>query len=162
MNQKIALVTGASKGIGAAIAKQMGIDRYTVLLHYNNSIKSVNLLKKELESKKIKCEIIKADLTIDKDIKNLFKYVQKKYGYINLLINNAGFDYGYLFEEYKVEEIRHVINIILVSKILATKYAIPLLKKGKSPSIINISSRMGKETNYFRYLNLWSISSWSY
>lgn len=149
MNRKIALVTGASKGIGSAIALQLAKDGYDIILHYNKSIDDARRVKMRILKTGVSCKIISADLTKSSQVNLLFKDIKKNFKKIDLVVNNAGFDHGHNFENYKLNEIDSVLKIILLSKIWITKYALPLLKKSQKASIINISSRMGKEKTIY-------------
>ena len=145
MENKIALVTGSSRGIGRAIALQLANDGYDIIAHYNKSTKEVEELKSEIEKLGRKCNIIAADLTKDKEVEEMFSTLSGKFDSLDLLVNSAGFDYAKLFEDYTLEEMRYVLDAVLWSKITVTKLALPLLKKSSKASIVNIASRMGKE-----------------
>jgi NAD(P)-dependent dehydrogenase (short-subunit alcohol dehydrogenase family) len=67
-------------------------------------------------------------------------------GKLDLLVNNAGYDYAKMIEDYKLSEMRYLVDLLLVSRFLTTKLALPLLKKSPNPNIINIASRMGMNT----------------
>src|SRR5277367_6627993 len=64
---------------------------------------------------------------------------------LDVLVNNVGFDYAYMIEDYTIQQIRYMIDVNLISLIVITKFALPFLKKSSYPSIANIASRMGKE-----------------
>jgi 3-oxoacyl-[acyl-carrier protein] reductase len=141
----LALVTGSSRGIGKAIALQLANDGFDIIIHYNKSTKDAQSVKNEIESLGRECLILKADLTKDDEIELMFDEVGRHYEILDLVVNNAGYDYGYLFEDYTIEQMRYVLDIVLWSKMLVTKLALPFLKKSSNSSIINIASRMGKE-----------------
>jgi len=145
MEQKYALVTGASKGMGRAIALQLAKDGYDVICHYNKSKAKAEALQHEIESLNRSCVLVNADVTKDDQVKAMFQKISSKVGSLDLLVNNAGFDHGFLFEDYTFEQMRYVLDIVLWSKITVTKFALPLLKKSKGACVINIASRMGKE-----------------
>ena len=87
---KIVVVTGASRGIGREIAKELSKKGYTIIANYNKSEKQIIELKEELEKENIKIDIFKADLSKRKEAKDLVEYIIKKYKKIDVLINNAG------------------------------------------------------------------------
>lgn len=75
----------------------------------------------------------------------MFAEITQRVDHLDLVVNNAGFDYAKTIEDYTMTEMRSVIDVILLAKISVTKSALPLLKKSPKASIINIASRMGKE-----------------
>ena len=96
---KIAIVTGASRGIGREIAKKLAINNITVIANYNNSELEAKKLQEELYDKGIEIDIFKADVSKRKEGKALVDYAIKKYGRVDILINNAGIDEFNLFTE---------------------------------------------------------------
>jgi 3-oxoacyl-[acyl-carrier protein] reductase len=145
IQMKNALITGGSGGMGQAIALQLAKDGYNIILHYHKSRGNALRTKKLIENIGQECIIISADLTKDNEVANLFKTLNQRIDHLDLLVNNAGFDYGYLFEDYSFKQMRYVFDIIMWAKITVTKYALPFLKKSATPAIINTTSRMGKE-----------------
>ena len=87
---KIIIVTGASRGIGKEIAKELAKKEYTVIANYNKSEKQAQELKEELEKENIKIDIFKADVSKRNEAQELIEYTINKYGKIDVLINNAG------------------------------------------------------------------------
>lgn len=145
MGNKVSLVTGSSRGIGKAIAIKLASKGYDVIIHYNKDIESANSVVSEVEKLGQTAWVFGADVSKDEEIENLFDNISKEVGRLDLLVNNVGFDYAKMIEEYTLEEMRYVIDVVLFSKISATKFALSLLKKSSTPVIINIASRMGKE-----------------
>jgi len=144
MKEKFALVTGSGRGIGKAVAVQLAKDGFTIFVHFRQNEKKAGETAQEIE-KYSKAYLAKGELTDDKQRQNIFKQIQKVTDSLDVLVNSAGFDYGYLIEDYTLEQVEYLTDINLVQKIMMTKYALPFLKKSGSPAIINISSRMGKE-----------------
>ena len=103
---KTVIVTGASRGIGREIAKTLAIKGYTVIANYNKSEKQIQELKQELNKKNIDIECFKADLSKREEAKILVQYVIKKYGKVDILINNAGISIWGPFTDIKDEEIK--------------------------------------------------------
>ena len=87
---KVALVTGASRGIGRAIAIELAKNGAAISINYNSDIKSAKETQKLVNKTGVKSEIFKADVSKQKDIKNLIKNTEKKLGPIDLLVTNAG------------------------------------------------------------------------
>lgn len=142
---KIALVTGSSRSIGKAIALTLAKDGYDIIVHYQKSIDRAHEVMNEAEKFGIKAYLVQGDLTKDTDVEKIFTEISSYTDTLDVLVNNAGFDYGYMIEEYTMEQMRYIIDIVLTSKIAMTKAALPYLKKSSYPSIVNIASRMGKE-----------------
>ena len=84
MNKKIVLVTGASRGIGRAIAKLLAENDYQVIANYCNSLEAAESLQKELKEKNIEIDIFKADVSKRNEVKNLINFVLNKYGKIDV------------------------------------------------------------------------------
>ena len=141
--EKIAIVTGASKGIGREIAKHLARNKIKVIANYNKSEKEANELKKELEKENIQIDIVKADVSNREEIKKLIQYTIKKYNKIDILINNAGISEYKLFIDETDEDWNRVINTNLYSAFAMSQEAIPYMIQKKEGCIINISSIWG-------------------
>lgn len=143
---KVVLITGASRGIGSAIARKMASKNYNVVINYNNSKDNALKLKEDLENKyNIKAICIKADVSIEEQVKNMVDETIKTFGRLDCLVNNAGIAIDNSFEEKSKEEFLKVLSINLVGPFLTSKYAFKYLENG---SIINISSTNGIDTIY--------------
>lgn len=143
MKNKVILVTGASRGIGRAIAQLLAENNYTVIANYNKSIEAANQLKKELHEKNIEIDIFKADVSKRDEVKNLIDFVLKKYGKIDVLINNAGIDQEKMFQDITDDDWNNVINVNLYSVFCTTQEAVNSMIQNQSGCIINISSIYG-------------------
>ena len=88
--QKIAIVTGGARGIGKAITETLAQNGIKVIANYNKSKEQAEKLKKELEEKNIIIDIIQADISKKEECEKIIEYTIKKYGKIDILINNAG------------------------------------------------------------------------
>lgn len=140
---KIAIVTGASKGIGREIAKQLAKNEIKVIANYNHSEKEAKELKKELEKEKIKIDIIKADITKREEAKKLVQFAIEKYNKIDILINNAGISEYKMFTDETDEDWNRVIHTNLYSAFVMSQEVIPNMIHHKNGCIINISSIWG-------------------
>jgi NAD(P)-dependent dehydrogenase (short-subunit alcohol dehydrogenase family) len=143
---KIALVTGSSRGIGKAIALTLAKDGFDVIIHCKDKKERANEVVSEIESLGKKAHLVQCNLVNDKEVEKMFEEIKKFTDKLDVLINSAGFDYGYMIEDYTMEQVRYLIDLILTAKICVTKYALPLLKNGLNPCIVNIASRMGGPT----------------
>jgi NAD(P)-dependent dehydrogenase (short-subunit alcohol dehydrogenase family) len=140
---KVALITGSSSGIGKEIAIQMAKEGITVYLNYSKDDKKANEVKDLIERNQGKVFIIKADVSNEKDVKEMMAFIKSNSGRLDYLINNAGINIVNPFENYEVKDWEEIINVNLTGKFLCTKYATPLLKLSSDPRIINIASRFG-------------------
>lgn len=144
--KKTVLITGASRGLGASIAKIFAKNGDNIIINYNKSLDSANLLKKELEDKyNSKVLLVRADISVENEVKNMFDAIKKEFSKIDILINNAGVAIDSSLEEKSADEFMKVISVNLLGTFLVTKYAINLMNIG---SIINISSTNGIDTGY--------------
>jgi 3-oxoacyl-[acyl-carrier protein] reductase len=134
--KRFALVTGASQGIGSAIASNLIRDGYDIILHYRHHPPRSGP----------KIHPVSADITDQEDLRRLFTQIRRLTPRLDCLVNNAGTDLGLLLEDYSLDQIKLILDTNLFGTIAVTKLAIPLLKKSKNPCLINIASRMGGPT----------------
>ena len=137
---KVAVVTGATGGIGFQVAKRLGKDGYTVVL---NGIEDDAGAKRveELTAEGITAEYYGFDVTKEEEVTSNITKIGEKYGRIDILVNNAGGLGGRSrFEEMTTDFYRFVMALNLDSVFFASRAAIPFLKKGEHPSIINYTS----------------------
>lgn len=139
MHGKIILITGASKGIGRATAKFLADKNYIVVANYNKSESEAIKLKKMSNN----IDIFKADVSKREESKSLVNFVLKKYGKIDVLINNAGVSKSQLFTDISDEDWNNLINTNLYSAFCMTQEVLPNMIHNKSGCIINISSVWG-------------------
>ena len=137
---KVAVVTGATGGIGFQVARRLGKDGYIVALNgieHEEGEKRV----KELEADGITAEYYGFDVTKEDQVTSNIKAIGEKYGHIDVLVNNAGGLGGRSrFEEMTTDFYRFVMALNLDSVFFASRAAIPFLKNGDNPSIINYTS----------------------
>lgn len=141
--QEVAIVTGASKGIGREIAKELAQEGIQVIANYNKSEKEAKSLQEELAQKNIKLDIFKADVSKREEAKKLISYALEKYGKIDILINNAGISEYKLFTDETDEDWNRVINTNLYSAFIMSQEASYNMIHNKKGCIINISSIWG-------------------
>ena len=135
----VILVTGASRGIGREIARSQALKGNVVIANYNKSEEQAQSLQKQNEN----IDIYKADVSKRAEVKIMVEYVIKKYGKIDVLINNAGIAESKLFTEVTDEEWQKIINNNLYSAFCVTQEVLPNMIYNKKGCIINISSIWG-------------------
>lgn len=141
--EKIAIVTGASRGIGREIAKMLTLNGVRVIANYNNSEEKAYELKNELNNKGFEIDIFKADISKKEECKQLVDFTINKYGKVDILINNAGIAISNEFTKISFEEWEKIINTNLNSVFYMSKAVIENMIHNKSGLIINISSVWG-------------------
>lgn len=141
--EKIAIVTGASKGIGREIAKTLAKKGIKVIANYNKSEEEAKKLKEELKEENIDIDIFKADVSKRVEIRSLVKYTLDNYKKIDILINNAGISEYKLFTDETDEDWDRIIKNNLYSAFAMSQEVIPSMIHNKKGCIINISSIWG-------------------
>lgn len=135
---KIVLITGASRGIGASTAKAFATEGATIIINYNKDESSAKKLLKEINNQGM---IVQADISNEEEIIRLFDVVKDTYGELDVLVNNAGVVASKPFQELSLDEWNKTYAINMTAMFLCSQKAISLLnKKG---SIVNIASIRG-------------------
>lgn len=140
---KTVIVTGGSRGIGAAIVKELAKSGYNVVLDYNKSVDAAKKIQDELEKQNINIEIFKADVSKREEVKELVRFTLERYKNIDILINNAGIDQIKPFIDITDEDWNNMIGVNLNSVFYCTQEVLSNMLKNKSGCIINISSVWG-------------------
>ena len=136
---KVAIVTGASRGIGREIAKELSKQGIKVIANYNKSEEQA----KTLQNENPEIDIFKADVSSREEVKQMVNYALEKYGKIDILINNAGISENKLFTDVTDEDWNKIINNNLYSAFCVTQEVVPNMIHNKEGNIINISSVWG-------------------
>ena len=139
LTDKVVVVTGSSRGIGANIVKTLAKKGYRVILNYNKSENYAQNVQKEL----INVDIFKADVSKKEEAVSLINFAIEKYGKIDVLINNAGISQSKLFTDLTDEDWNNIINSNLNSAFFCSREAAKNMIHNKSGLIINISSIWG-------------------
>lgn len=140
---KTVIVTGGSRGIGAAIVKELAKNNYNVVLNYNNSKETAEQIQNELKENGINIEIFKADVSKRDEVRELIDFTIKKYNNIDVLINNAGIDQIKLFMDTTDEDWNNIIQNNLTSVFYCSQEVLKNMIHNKKGCIINISSIWG-------------------
>ncbi len=136
---KVAVVTGASKGIGAAIAKQLAADGARVVVNYATSREGAENVVNEIKQAGGEAIAVRAGIPQQAEIQTLFKEARKAYGKVDILVNNAGvYGFGPL-EEVTVDEYRRQHDTNVLGLLLTTKAALPYFPS-EGGSVVNVSS----------------------
>ena len=142
----LALVTGASRGIGRAIALELAKNNFDVAINFNNSEDAAKDLLNEINAlnNQVKAAIFKADAGNFEQVEKMFADIKNEFNTpVQVLVNNAGITRDNLIMRMKIEDWQQVINSNLNSAFYCTKVAIREMLKAKSGRIINIASISG-------------------
>jgi 3-oxoacyl-[acyl-carrier protein] reductase len=139
LSGKVAVVTGASKGIGAQIAKELAAAGAAVVVNYASSKQGAEKVVKEITAQGGKAVAVVGDVTKATDVKKLFEEAKNAYGRIDILVNNAGVYRFAPLEAATEEEFRRQFNINVLGLIMATREAVQHFGSNGG-SVINISS----------------------
>ncbi len=137
---KNALVTGASRGIGRAIAIELAKAGADIIINYLSSENKAMEVKEEIEKLGRKAYLSKFDVGNYEEVKRAIKEIEEKIGIVHILVNNAGITKDALFLKMKEEDWEKVLRTNLFSAFYVTKEVMPLMLKNRWGRIINISS----------------------
>lgn len=138
--RKIALITGASRGIGAAIARIFAENGYHLVLTCDKSMEALEKLAEQLMSDfQISCTTLQADMSCEEDVTQIFAEIK----HLDVLVNNAGISYVGLLSDMTSAEWHRVMSVNLDSCFYTARAAIPLMLQEHAGHIINISSVWG-------------------
>ena len=143
MNNKCAFITGASGGIGKAIALRLAADGFDIAACYHSDENGANELKNELEKLGVNHRIYKADVSDYACMKEIFEDAIGYFGGIDVLVNNAGMAQQKLFTDISEEEFDRICAVNFKSVYICCKFAVPDMVSRKAGKIINISSMWG-------------------
>jgi 3-oxoacyl-[acyl-carrier protein] reductase len=140
---KCAVVTGATRGIGRAIALKLGQLGANLVINYRSKDEEAVTLKEELLALGVDVLVVKGDISLDADAKKLMDEAKNKFGSIDILVNNAGITKDTLILRMKEEDFDQVIDVNLKGTFNCLKYVAPIMVKQRSGKIINLSSVVG-------------------
>lgn len=140
---KVALITGATRGIGKQIAITLSKQGYDIALNFRKENDELSNLKAEIENNGVECLTIQGDISNFEDCERIVKETIEKFKKIDILVNNAGITKDMLLARMKEEDFKQVIDVNLVGTFNMTKNVISYMMKARQGRIINISSVVG-------------------
>lgn len=146
-NRKSALVTGASRGIGRAIALQLAQDGFNIAINYNGNKEKADEVAEEVGALGVNAMVIQANVSEETAVQEMVKAVIDKFGSLDVLVNNAGITKDNLIMRMKEEDFSDVIDINLKGVFLTTKAATRQMMRQRSGKIVNVSSIVGVSGN---------------
>ena len=147
LNEKVAVVTGASRGIGKAIAKEFAAQGATVIINYNGSAEKAEAVKKEIEEAGGKAEAMQCNVADFDACEAFFKKVIEEFGRLDILVNNAGITKDGLMMRMSEEDFSSVIDVNLKGTFHCIRFASRQMMKQRYGRIINMSSVVGVAGN---------------
>ena len=150
---KVAFITGGTRGIGKQIAITLAKEGYDIAITYRKDNEDLENTKEDIEKNNVKCIAIQADVSNYNDCERCATQIINEFGKIDVLVNNAGITKDTLLLRMRKEDFTDVIDVNLVGTFNITKNIIPYMMKTRSGRIINISSVVGisgnaGQTNY--------------
>lgn len=143
LENKVAIITGASRGIGAATALLFAKEGAEIIVNYNSSKKEAFAIVDKVRKLGLDVIAVKCDISQEKDVNKMIKKTIEKFGKIDILVNNAGIVFDVPFFDRTVEQWKQTIDINLLGTFLCSKYVAKEMLKNKTGKIINISSTNG-------------------
>ena len=147
LEKKVAVVTGASRGIGKAIAEKLASLGAMVIVNYNGSRERAEEVKAKIEAAQGKAEICQCDVSDYEACETFIQNVIKEYGHLDILVNNAGITRDGLLMKMSEEDFDQVINTNLKGAFNTIRFASRQMVKQRSGRIINLSSVVGVAGN---------------
>ena len=140
---KVAFVTGGTRGIGKQIAINLAKAGYDIAINYRNENEALKETQIEIERQGVKCFSVKGDVSVFEECEKMVKDIINQFGKIDVLVNNAGITKDMLILRMKEKDFSDVINVNLIGTFNVTKNVVPYMAKKRNGRIINISSVVG-------------------
>ena len=148
MSNKVALVTGSSRGIGRSIAIELAKSGYDVVINYNNNEKLAYEVNEEVKKYGVNSLVVKCDISDEHQVKNMINEIVTIFGKIDVLVNNAAVCFDSLYDDKNVNDFRRTLNVNVIGTFLVSKYVGDIMYSNKYGKIVNMASTNGINT-YF-------------
>ena len=141
--KRVAFISGANRGIGFGLTLEMGERGCKVAAGYRDESRSEKLMAEAEKQRNILP--VKVDVTIEDDLKHLYRFIENHFGHLNILVNSAGVSINESAEVNKLnwEDLARNLEVNVGGPLMTSKNLYPLLQRGKEKKIVNISSQMG-------------------
>lgn len=148
LKNKIALVTGSSRGIGRETIIKLASLGANVIINYNNSEDRAIHLENEIRKYNVKSLIVKCDISNEEEVIKMKHQIIDEFGKIDILVNNASISIDTMFEDKNIDNFKKILDINLLGTFLVSKHIGELMIENKSGTIINIASTNAIDTYY--------------
>jgi len=145
LKNKVALITGSSRGIGKAIALLFAEEGAKIIVNYNKSKKEAEAVVKKVESLGSQAIVVKCDVSKEKEVIKMVDEAIKEFGKIDILVNNAGVIFDNDFKDKTIEHWKKTLEVNLIGTFICSKIVSEVMKKQSSGNIVNISSTNGTD-----------------
>lgn len=145
---RVALITGAARGIGRAVALELASRGASIALHYNASHERAEHLALELKALGTECMLVQGDIASKDDARRVVQTVVEAWKRLDIIVNNAGINRDKSIRKMTEDDWQEVINVNLNGTFYCTKAALPIMIDQKFGRIINISSFVGQAGNF--------------
>ena len=156
---KVALVTGASRGLGKGIALALAEKGADVVINYRSNAAEAEKVKEEIETMGRRAITVRADVSELAEVEQLFKQIREEFGVLDILVNNAGTTKAQDIFETELSDWEFILKTNLTSVFLCSKAAMELMKEQESGRIINISSIVGERGALYGHVHYASTKS---
>jgi 3-oxoacyl-[acyl-carrier protein] reductase len=139
----VALVTGAGRGIGGAIAKDLAREGATVMVNYNQSHEAAKRVVAEIEDEGHQAIAVQADVSNEQEVKQMFRRLREDFGRLDVVVNNAGVVDDGLLMMMSLHKFENVLRVNLIGTFICSREALKMMARERAGSIVNIASVSG-------------------
>lgn len=153
LKDRVAVVTGGSRGLGRGIADVLAEQGANVVVNYHRNTDAANAVVSELEAKGVQAIAVQADVSQQDSVAGLFDQAMSHFGRVDILVNNAGTSAAQDIFEIELDDWQHIIDTNLTSAFLCSKRAMTIMREQRSGRIVNISSIVGHRGAIFGHVH---------